>query len=97
MEISKQAKNMAKQNGLDTDVCQAYIDCVGAEYATAEDCEEAYQGKFDNDEDFARDMADNLGLQIPDQWPTSCIDWEWAARELMMDYQESDGYYFRSL
>lgn len=30
-------------------------------------------------------------------WPNTCIDWEQAARELMCDYSESNGYYFRSL
>ena len=27
----------------------------------------------------------------------TCIDWEFASRELMYDYFEVDGYYFRNL
>jgi hypothetical protein len=43
---------------------------------------------------YAQELADDLGL-IPAgySWPTSCIDWEQAARELRMDYSsvEFDG------
>jgi len=37
---------------------------------------------------FARQLADDLGFETPDEWPGSCIDWELAARELfiMGDY-----------
>jgi antirestriction protein len=59
--------------------------------------EELYQGEYDNDEDFAYQMADGLGL-VPEgySWPTSCIDWTAAARDLMMDYGVSGGHYFRT-
>ena len=97
-EIKTQAEEMAEANGLDVEVNQAYIEVVGEEYATADNCQEAYQGKFSNDEDFARDMAESTGAMPKDnQWPMYCIDWEWAGRELMMDYTEQDGYYFRNL
>jgi antirestriction protein len=38
-------------------------------------------------EQYAEELAEELGL-IPEgnQWPTYCIDWERAARELAMDY-----------
>ena len=46
----------------------------------------------------SENMAEELGLIADDrQWPAYCIDWEWAARELMMDYMIEDGYYFRCL
>lgn len=37
--------------------------------------------------DYAMELADDLGL-LPKEysWPTSCIDWDQAARELRMDY-----------
>jgi antirestriction protein len=64
----------------------------------ASDFDEAYAGKFDSDEDFAQDMADQLGsVDENAAWPNNCIDWEYAARELMYDYFEVDGYYFRSV
>lgn len=61
-------------------------------------CEEAYSGQFNNDEDFARDMAEQTGaLKDDNAWPYTCIDWEQAAKELMYDYTEIDGYYFRQM
>jgi hypothetical protein len=38
-------------------------------------------------EDYARELAEDIGA-LPREytWPTSCIDWERAARELQMDY-----------
>jgi hypothetical protein len=44
--------------------------------------------------EYAQELADDLGLIPRDySWPTSCIDWEQAARELQMDYTavEFDG------
>ena len=59
------------------------------------DMEDAHHGKYSSDEDFAQSMAEQLGLVDKDlTWPMYCIDWEWAARELMMDYFEIDGHYF---
>jgi len=60
--------------------------------------EEAYAGQYDSDEEFAQDMAENIG-EVPTEtrWPHYCIDWERAARELMYDYSEEAGYYFRNL
>lgn len=52
----------------------------------------------DDDEEFAEDMAEQVGAIDRDaKWPMNCIDWEQAAKELMMDYMEHNGYYFRSL
>ena len=58
---------------------------------------ELYKGEHDNDEDFAYQLADDLGL-VPEgnNWPSSYIDWSAAARDLMMDYGESGGHYFRT-
>ncbi len=64
----------------------------------ASDIEEAYQGEHSSDEDFAREMADQLGAVDENaQWPMNCIDWEYAAKELMYDYSESNGHYFRNI
>jgi len=63
-----------------------------------EDFEEAFAGKFVNHEEFAQDMAEQLGsIDKSAVWPQTCIDWEYAARELMYDYSEEGGYYFRNL
>ena len=59
---------------------------------------EAYQGEYKDDEDFAQSLAEDLGeLPKDNHWPHYCIDWEYAARELMMDYCEHNGHYFRNL
>lgn len=48
--------------------------------------------------EYAQELAEEIGA-IPDgnNWPLHCIDWEWAARELKMDYQlitfDGDDYY----
>lgn len=97
IEVSKQAKKMSKENSLEPEVNQAYIDNVGAKYAKAEDAEEAYCGEFGDDEAFAMDMAENIGFEQPNNWPYNCIDWEQASRDLMYDYFEVDGHYFRNL
>ncbi len=75
---------------------KAYISITGSD--DLQNFEESYQGEFGSDEDFARDMAENLG-EVPTatQWPHHCIDWEYAARELMMDYSVENGHYFRDL
>lgn len=51
--------------------------------------------------EYAQELAENTGAIEKDfKWPAYCIDWEWAARELKMDYSsvEVDGtdYWFRS-
>ncbi len=51
-------------------------------------------------QDYAQELAEDVGA-IPKgtQWPCTCIDWEWAARELQHDYTavEYDGitYWYR--
>lgn len=89
-----------EQAGIDADslgAVKAYI-ALGIGDDDLSDFEEAYQGKFRDDEEFAREQANQLGLIDDDmQWPHSCIDWEQAASDLMMDYSEQDGYYFRNL
>jgi antirestriction protein len=60
--------------------------------------EESYQGKHESDEAFAQEIAEELGfIDNNVSWPYTCIDWEYAARELMYDYYESNGHYFRAL
>jgi len=72
--------------------------CKAASDTDVERFREAYAGQFDSDEDFAENMADQLGLiDESAAWPNNCIDWERAARELMYDYFEQDGHYFRSM
>lgn len=74
--------------------------CEAAEQLSVASCnvEEAYVGEFCNDEKFAEHIAQESGALLENpSWPNDCIDWEKAARELMMDYSEQDGHYFRSM
>ena len=59
--------------------------------------EESYSGEYKSDEDFAEDLAEQTGEEISNSWPHNCIDWERAARDIMHDYSESNGHYFRQL
>lgn len=62
------------------------------------DVSECYSGEFKSDEDFAQDIAEQLGaIDKNASWPQTCIDWEQAAKELMYDYVESNGHYFRNI
>ena len=66
------------------DVQPAYVD-------------ETYSGEFRDDADFAEETAHQLGLtDNQQQWPLNCIDWDQAAKELMYDYCEDNGHYFRN-
>lgn len=59
--------------------------------------EEAYTGQYRDDEDFAESFAYDLGsIDKNVTWPYTCINWEQAAKELMYDYSEHNGYYFRN-
>lgn len=60
-----------------------------------ESIEDAYVGSYDNDQDFAYEMADSVGMINNGlTWPYTCIDWERAARDLMFDYIKYDHHYF---
>jgi antirestriction protein len=93
-------------NDIGRDGLEDLIESLGEEVVEAglalgidpSNIEEAYQGQYSSDEDFARDMAEQLGsVDKKASWPNNCIDWEYASKELMYDYVEENGYYFRNL
>jgi antirestriction protein len=59
---------------------------------------DAYIGTYDNDSDFAYQMASDMGIlqeiERVSSWLANAIDWHHAARELMFDYVKSNGHYF---
>ena len=78
----------------DAEVVNAAIDCD----IQGSDIDEAYNGSYASDEDFAQETAESLGaIDKNAAWPMNCIDWDHAAKELMYDYSESNGHYFRNL
>lgn len=76
------------------EVVEAALECG----VNAADIDEAYNGQYSDDEDFAQETAESLGaIDKNASWPANCIDWEFAAKELMYDYCSHNGYYFRNL
>jgi antirestriction protein len=82
----------------DQKIVDAYVENVGYNHDLIyliEQAQEAYRGEFDSDEDFAEDLITECD-QIPDHL-SGYIDWTKYARDLMMDYFEANGMYFRHL
>lgn len=52
---------------------------------------DVFQGVYDSEQDFAQQLAEDIGALKDDvSWPHDCIDWERATRELMYDYGSED-------
>jgi antirestriction protein len=83
----------------DTEYCSEDIISAGIECGVdINNIDEAYAGSFDSDVDFAEDMAEQLGCFDKNiSWPHNCIDWDGAVKELMYDYSEHNGHYFRMM
>lgn len=95
--FSADAQKIITEVGIPAHIARKYADETGD--ADLSDLQEAYSGHFLSDKDFAMETADQLcSINLEDQpWPQYCIDWDFAARELMMDYTAIDGHYFRNL
>ncbi len=87
-------------DSLEKEYVMAYYDNVGGTFDghLIAEAQEAFEGTYKNDEDFAYHMAEETGaIDNSASWPYTCIDWEQAAKELMYDYFESNGFYFRNI
>jgi len=84
---------------LNQEVYDAYKEIVGEEYFSPEDCEEAYMGeKYNNSEDFVQTLFEEIYPEVLSGLPPFIhIDWEATRRDVMMDYSEHNGFYFRNL
>lgn len=81
---------------LDHAVIMAYFENCGQ--ADIDTIEEAYAGEHGSDIEFAEQLADDIGLLDGMDESLRCyFDWESWARDLMFDYFESNGYYFRNM
>ena len=78
---------------LPLEVIEAGIECE----IEPEEIEECYVGSYNSGIDFAVELADSCGFEESTSWPNNCIDWERAARDLMLDYREHEGHYFRNV
>jgi antirestriction protein len=86
-------ENYPNSHYVDMDIWEAAHDC-GIEFS---DVDDAYAGEFNSDEEFAQDLCEQLG-DIPRDFPSYIhIDWESTARDLLYDYCESNGHYFRNM
>lgn len=97
--ISKDIYEIIEQindSGNDLEVYEACLDNLGKmdfqnlnEYVN-----NFYYGEYSSDEDFVQGLYEN---DIPFNLPNFVvIDWEATARNIMYDYFESNGHYFRS-
>ena len=78
----------------DKAMLEAYIYCYGE--GTIDEARDAYQGQYDSDIDFTMELLESCG-DIPKDLPSYIhIDWEGTARDIMMDYSEHNGFYFRA-
>lgn len=81
---------------LEDEVISAYFDNCGV--SSLDNVEEAYAGEFNSDEDFGWDYIESTGMlsEMPENL-RSYFDVEKFSRDLMFDYFESNGHYFRNL
>ena len=83
------------ENGIEEEVIDAFINCYSDNESDLDNLEEAYQGQYKNDEEFVQQLLEDCG-DIPSNLPSYVyIDWERTANDVMMDYAEDNGYYFR--
>ncbi len=91
-EIAEQIND----SGYDLDIFEAYLNCIGRmDFQNIYDgVINYYMGEYSDDETFAQYILEE---NIPDSLPNYIyIDWEATARNLMYDYFESNGHYFKS-
>ena len=98
-ELSKETKEARQElidGGANEGSIDAYIE-LGIGDDDLSEFEEAYQGSYISDEEFVQKLLEETG-DLPKDLPSYIhIDWESTARDVMMDYSEQDGHYFRNL
>ena len=94
-DIKEAYWNLEIINNIDLplEVIEAGIECE----IEPEEIEECFVGSYNSGIDFAVELADSCGFEESTSWPNNCIDWERAARDLMLDYREHEGHYFRNV
>ena len=80
-------------NDYDEDVIFGYFDNT----AELDNFEEAYQGKYSTDGDFTRQLICDTEPAINNLPSYICIDWDTTADDIMMEFFEVNGCYFRSI
>jgi antirestriction protein len=84
-----------ESRGISFDAAAAYINHFGT--WSRDTFEEAYQGEWDSEVDFAENLFDELYLHELPSHVQSYIDYEKYARDIFIDgYTFEDGYVFRT-
>jgi antirestriction protein len=95
------AEWVAEHGNLDEDAYAGYADNLGEDLLEVEDwatdAEDAYAGEFYNDEEFAESLIEETEdlNDVPDIIRNN-INWEGLAIDVMQDYFEVNGHYFRN-
>ena len=92
IEWTEEEQDIIDASHYDEDVFEAAREC-GIEL---ESVNEAYSGYWRDDEEFVQDLLESTG-DLPKLPFYIHVDWESTARDIMMDYCEHDGHYFRNL
>lgn len=91
----------ADQSGYDTETIEAFADLGNYDIEDIDSffdaLEESYQGAYDNDEDFVQQLLEDTGCIPTDLLNYIHIDWQSTARDIIYDYYESNGHYFRAI
>ena len=91
----KRIEELIKKYNYDEEAVNAYLELGNDD--DLRNFEEAYQGEWENDEKFVQNLIEETG-ELPKDLPFYIhIDWEATARDIMMDYSEENGHYFRNL
>ena len=91
--FTEEEREIIKDSYYYEDVFEAAREC-GIEFSNVD---EAYNGEWDDDEEFVEELLTDIG-DLPRDLPCYIhIDWERTARDIMMDYVEHGGHYFRVL
>jgi len=71
--------------------------CAGLDLGIElDDIEDRYQGQWGSDREFAENFFDEIYLPNVPEFMQLYIDYDAFARDLMVDYIEFDGHYFRN-
>jgi hypothetical protein len=96
--VSNERIEEIEDAGLTVEIVTTYCEEFGGNVASVSltDVGDAFEGTFNNNEEFVREIAKGYGLCdfANSSWLATCIDWERATLELMRNYTVVDGYYF---
>lgn len=94
--LSKAQSELVEDNVWDLQAVIAYIE-LGIGDDNLSNFEEAYLGEWSSDTDFVQQLLEDTD-ELPKDLPAYIhIDWEWTAKDIMMDYSEQDGHYFNNI